>query len=417
MSARTVVRRVRDGLVIVTGTGAGASFVLALLVLASVFVATATPRASLAFRTRALQQLISATPASGRSVIATMDMPTLGEALGQNGLPAYTGMNGRVLGPVESELGAHLRAAGLPLVPGASWWGVATNYLAAPGAAKSAYNGQAPPQVELIARSSLPKYVRFIAGKMPALHSFTQTVGRFEVAVTPAMAARFSLRVGSVLPLADSDAGAVGTVLLKVTGIFTPRNVRSSFWAADPGALKPSLNHSSHTAANWLGSALIPDGELNDLELALSDANMSVTWEFPLQLGQVNAGQAASLENELVSKLPQLGLLRRSVTSAVSVPLTAPISGALIEFVQTEGQVGTLLSLLYVSLTVVGLVVLLLGGRLLAERRAGEFGLIRARGAGRWQLALRRGEGGRRRRAASGPGCRRARRPGHAGPG
>ncbi len=389
MSARNVVRRVRDGLVVVTGTGAGASAVLAALVLASVFVATATPRASLAFRTRALQKIVSATPVAGRSVIATLDMPTLAEATGQNGLPLSTGMNRTVLGPIGSELGSHLRAAGLPLAPGGSWWGVATNFLYAPGAARSAYNGQAPPQVELIDRSGLPKYVRFIAGRMPALHSFNQAVGRFEVAVTAATAARFSLRVGSVLPVTDSESGAVSKVLLKVTGIFRPRQPGSSFWAADPVAVRPSLNKPSPASAgNWLASALISDTEMNDLELALSIQNMSVTWEFPLDLGHVNADQAAPLETELVSKLTALGLVRHSVPTALSVPLTAPISGTLIEFVQTEGQIGTLLSLLYVSLTVVGLVVLLLGGRLLGERRAGEFGLIRARGAGRWQLAL-----------------------------
>ena len=46
-----------------------------------------------------------------------------------------------------------------------------------------------------------------------------------------------------------------------------------------------------------------------------------------------------------------------------------------------------LLSLLFVSLTVIGLVVVLLGARLLAEHRRAEFGLMRARGAARRQLA------------------------------
>ena len=45
-----------------------------------------------------------------------------------------------------------------------------------------------------------------------------------------------------------------------------------------------------------------------------------------------------------------------------------------------------MLELLYVSLAVLGAVVVLLGARLVAQRRAAEFTLMRARGAALYQL-------------------------------
>ncbi len=86
---RKLIRRIRAALVTVTGTGAGASAVLGLLVLASVFVSVVTPRASLAYRTKALRQIVATTPPSGRAIIGSVDMPTFGAALGPADQPAF----------------------------------------------------------------------------------------------------------------------------------------------------------------------------------------------------------------------------------------------------------------------------------------------------------------------------------------
>lgn len=383
---RALASRLRTGLIVLTGTGAGASIVLALLVLASVFVAMATPRASLGFRTSALRHAIAETPATGRVVTGSLDMPTLGGALGPPNQPAYAGMDATQFGPIGAEIGRHLRTDQIPLVPGASWWGVTTNSLAGTGAAKSAYFGQAPPLVELVDRSSLSKYVRVVAGRLPSADSLGRTSARFDIAVTPATARRFSVRPGSVITLADSDFGAVSTLRLRVTGIVRPLHSETAYWTADPIVAAPSLTK-TRTGAYWSAGMIISDAELNDLEVAISDQNITVTWAYPLRLGQLNADQAVGLNSRL-SELAADGVLTRSVVTSTNVPLLAPVSGTLSQFVQTEAELGTLLSLLYVSLTVVGLVVLLLGARLLAERRAGEFGLIRARGADRAQLTM-----------------------------
>jgi len=387
---RGLVRRIRAGLVTITGTGAGASVVLALLVLASVFISVATPRASLAFRDKALQRLFNSTPPSGRTVYGTTDLPTLGAALGPSGQPAFAGMDGVQFGPIGAELARHLRTAGVPLKSGAQWWGMATNFLEAPGASKNVYNGSTPPQVELIDRSSLPQFTKLVAGQMPATYSLgqvRQASARFQVAVTTQMAAKFRLKVGSTVTLNDDQTGAASKITLVVAGILRATHLHSAYWMVDPNALKATFNKTL-TGGYWLGGMIVGDSEMNNLENALTDSSMQVTWEFPLDLSKVQANGIASLSAVLQDRLLTAGIVSASVVSPLTLNLQSSLAGSLTEFVQTEAQIGSLLSLLYVSLSIVGLVVLLLGARLLAERRAAEFSLLRARGAGRRQLVL-----------------------------
>ena len=382
----SLFRRIRRGLVSVTGTGAGASAVLALLVIASVFVSVVTPRASLAYRTKALQQVFASTSPQGRAVVGMIDMPSLGDALGGPAGPLFNGMGAPQFNSILAELASNLRAAGVPIARGASWWGGTTPFITATGAARSAYFGSTPPQVELIDRQHLTSYAKLIAGRMPSEHRIGQTA-RFDVAVTQATAKKFSLHVGSVVGLTDTQAGSTGRIKLVVTGILRPLKRASAFWTADANALRATFNKTIRST-NWLGGMFVSDSEFSDVETAFTDNSMTVTWVFPIKLAAVNANQVAALSDVLNQGLVRPGVLTHSVSAPLTITLQSPLGGALIEFVQTAGELGSLLALLYVSLTVVGIVVLLLGARLLAERRAAEFALIRARGAARRQLAF-----------------------------
>ena len=66
--------------------------------------------------------------------------------------------------------------------------------------------------------------------------------------------------------------------------------------------------------------------------------------------------------------------------------VTSQVPSILSPFVAGESAVTPVLELLYVSLAVLGAVVVLLGARLVAQRRAVEFTLMRARGAALYQL-------------------------------
>ena len=386
---RTIALRIKTGLVTVTGTGAGASAVLALLVIASVFVSVVMPRASLSYRSKALRQVIAATSALGGTIIGSIDLPTLGEALGSPDEPVVSNINSHQFAPIEAELARNLRVIRAPVTPRAAWWGATTGFLDAPGASRNAYSGALPPQVELIDRGDLGKYTRLIAGQMPVHGSISRNAAVFGVAVTQATAAKFKLHVGSRIGATDSAPDAVTKVTLVVTGILRPVRLGSAFWTADPSALHPTLNPGrARDQEIWVGGMFVGDSELNDIEIALTYQQIRVTWVFPLNLAGLNANQASPLNAVLTQDLGHAGVLTTSVPNPVTITLQSAFAGPLTAFLQTATELGSLLALAYVSLTVVAVVVLLLGARLLAERRALEFGLIRARGAARIQLAL-----------------------------
>ena len=77
---------------------------------------------------------------------------------------------------------------------------------------------------------------------------------------------------------------------------------------------------------------------------------------------------------------------RHPMVPPVTVMVNSQIPAILTPFVTADNAVAPVLGLLYVSLAVMGAVVVLLGARLVAQRRAAEFTLMRARGAALHQL-------------------------------
>jgi putative ABC transport system permease protein len=374
------IQRLRAGLTILTGTAAGASALLAVLVLASVFVAVALPRASVSFRTAALGQIVADTPAAGRAFVGTTDFTSLASALAIQPGPSSPGIGTQDVNAVAGELAASLRADRLPLQPPPDrWWGLTSGYASVPDAARRAYFGTTPPKVEVIYRTNLGRNARVVAGSMPAAVSAGSGRPVFQVAVTQATAARFRLHVGSVLTFP-------ARATLAVSGIIRPVRPGSAFWTADPDAARATFNQ-SRNGTFWLAGVFIGPDELVALEDTVDSSQITMQWELPLRLSGLSADQAGALSSRLGAALTSAGLLTRSVQLPTSVAVSCGLAGALTGFLQAERRIAVLLSLLEVSLTVVGAVVLLLGGRLLAERRAGEFRLMRDRGASRRQLA------------------------------
>jgi putative ABC transport system permease protein len=379
---RRALLRLRVGLTTLTGTGAGASLVLAFLVIATVFVAVAMPRASLAYRTNALTRIIHTTSAPGRTVVATTEFSDLAPALS----PASSGqaLVPTQISQVGDEVGKNIVKSGVPLQPASDrWWGMAASYLLAPHSPKAAHNGSTPPQVEVLYRPALPAFSRLVSGRLPIASLFAETSATFQVAVTTATAAKWHIRPGTVLKVNSNGI----KITLTVTGILRPLHAQSSFWTQDPNAAAVTFN-STRSGGYWLGAVFVAPSALVNLESAFSAGNLQISWEYPLALGSVNANQAGQLSASLNSALQTAGILQLKYTVPPDLSLSSGLANPLALFVGQQGQIGSLLALLYVSLTVVSAVVLLLGDTLLAERRATEFRLIRARGAGRRQLAL-----------------------------
>jgi putative ABC transport system permease protein len=357
----------------VTGTGGAASIALGLLVLVCVFIAVAGPRESLGLRTRALRSMFASQTALARSVDAGSTYSDFDSS--QAFAPGELGADD--ISRVGAQLAGRLARTGLPLAPAArAWSGLTSGYAPVSGAAPSAYNGAVGPQLEVIYRDQLSRHARLVSGTMPAAGSLTV----LQIAVTSATAARFGLHLGSRLG-AGLPATPGPPLSLVVTAIIRPADPASTFWAADPNAAVPSLTR----VTGWFGAAFVGPGELLAMQNLSSVQDGQLEWNYPLDLGGLNADQARTLQGQLARAGLRDGLNLEFGLENLTV--AAGPTASLPAFISTDAALGELLSLLFVSLTVIGAVVLLLGARLLAEHRKGELALMRARGASRRQLA------------------------------
>jgi putative ABC transport system permease protein len=353
---------------------------LTLLVLGCVFVAVAGPRYSLHSRTRVLQQDLAALAPVEQAVQVTDDWNSF--------TTQVTGSIPPILGDSQfsesrSQLARFLRATPLPIGAG-QWAGLSTNPLTVTvGASPSAEPNGVPPRLEVIYRDALTSNVALVAGSFPAPSSLGSTM---YIAVTTATAARFGLHPGSVLKLAVDTA----TVPVIVTAIVRPRMPASAFWNVDAAAAAPSYNVPGPTANSppyWSGAVFADPGEFTGMQTAFGLLSMELQWEFPLSLGGLQADQVPALEHSL------------NHAAGAAVPMSGDLAGAapplvvhaelltqLTAFTLTDTAVEQVLSLLFVSLAVVGAAVLLLAGRISAARRAVELETVRSRGASLRQL-------------------------------
>ena len=220
-----------------------------------------------------------------------------------------------------------------------------------------------------------------MAGSFPPPSSLGNTL---DIAVTTATAARFGLHPGSVLRLAVNRA----TVPVMVTAIVRPRMPASAFWNVDAAAAAPSYNVPGlDQSPYWSGAVFADPGEFTAMQTTFGLLSIELQWEFPLSLRGLQADQVLALEQSLNHAAGAVVPLSGDL-AGVTVPLAvhADLLSQLTAFTLTDTAVEQVLSLLFVSLTVIGAAVLLLAGRLNAARRAAELETIRSRGSSLRQL-------------------------------
>jgi putative ABC transport system permease protein len=372
---RTLWLRLRTAWVTLTGTGAAASAAFGLLVFAALLASLAIPRESAGLRTAALQRVIAASQPGDRTVIGTLGESTMA---GPGGVPVSAGNIASAGGTLRARLAAGgVRVASDP----PAWEGLTTGFVPVTGAAQVARYGR--PQFEMAYRTELDRYSRIVAGRLPVGGSAPAVAGQpavVQAAVTTANAARFGLRVGSRL-----DAGPMHLV---ITGIVQPVNPAADFWTVLPAAATPAVSPATAPQLPyWIGAVFIGPGALPLIESGLDTSEMLVTWEYAAALGGVTTGQAGGLEANLSSLVSQgVTLFLPGIAGDATVTINSQIPSVLSPYIAAQNAAAPVLELLYVSLAVLGAVVVLLGARLVAQRRAAEFTLMRARGAALYQL-------------------------------
>jgi putative ABC transport system permease protein len=363
------------------GTAFGSVLALALLTCGCVFTALAGPALSLHTRTHALHQTLAGLPNTTKTVQASSTLAQVTGALQVNG----NGQPGRGLS--EGELSQSTRdiARGLAATPlpmaGGDWAGLSANPLRiTAGAAPRAY-AQAPPQMEVVYRDPFTRYAQLVAGSYSSAQAPPGTVA---VAATGPTAARIGLHPGSRLTLKTKS----GPATLFVTAIVRLRDGGSTFWQQDTTIVRPSLEQLTLTSpAYWLGGVIADPDQLASLQNVLGGIGLEMQWEFPLDVSGVNADQAQGLYQALNRATTTNPTLTTLAPAASELVVTSPLIQDLALFLGTQAAVETVLSLLFVSLIVVGAAVILLAARMIVARREGELTMLRARGGSLWQVA------------------------------
>ncbi len=379
---------------------------LALLTFLAVFAATAGARETIASRTKAVRQTVSATAATARTITVSAawhDVQSVISFVNNTGDPT-TIVPPATIDAITSSLRAGFNRAPVSLTPADTDWSSITVPFNPinddlPG------TGRTPVKIEITERQPLGPQVRLLSGRLPAATPVpapaagTGKAGdrypaaTLQVVMTRQTAATLRLHAGSEFVMPGSELASTGTVTqvtVLVTGIVVPVDPDSSFWGTDPGVLAANLQfQGSPPSPYWAAAVIAGPEEAGELQSYFGSRNPRMEWVFPLEVSSLDDQQVQPLSDALDKVGTQTPTLSGPL-EPVAATLTAS-SGMLFSlnlFITTEQSVDTLLWLLYASLTVAGLAVLWLAARMVAMRRSAEITVIRARGGSLWQIAV-----------------------------
>ena len=376
---------------------------LALLTFCLVFTATAGVREALASRTAALHQTLGAFPVQASAITVAGSWQSISAVLPSR--PATAGylapslLSEQQTSEITSELRGDLNRGVVPLAPATADWAALTTELNPLTPTPPTTDGT-PVDFEIAYRQPLARHVRLISGafpkaplpapasdKLPPGVSFYPVL---QVVVTKQTADQFDLRPGATLKVPGPLLPLIGKappITLVVSGIVAPTDPSSAFWTSDPTIATPDLVQPLEKAPFWLGEAIATPGESAAVQADFGSVGISVQWSFPLAVSDLTGQQAQPLSDALTG-LSSKALPLSGDVAPVSNEITAStgLVADLAPFLSAAQSADALLWLLYVSLTVVGLVALLLACRMVVLHSSTELALIRARGASSWQL-------------------------------
>jgi putative ABC transport system permease protein len=389
----------------------GIYLALGLLTFCAVFAATAGVRESLVTATQAVRQTLGATPSSSRIITVSTNSRSVASALqtaSQSGFAPGT-LTEAQLAEITSQLHADYDHGAVRLTPASTDW---TSLTTPEDAVQSRLPavGSVQVKLELTYRQPLSQHMRLVTGHYPAapgppvLPAGRRTffggglpyVPLLQVVVTQRTATTFGLRVGSKIQVGGPTLASSGSITFQVSGIVVPTDPASSFWTADAAAAAPDLENADSYSPPpyWVGGVIAGPGEAAavQLDFGSQSGTLAMQWGLPLALGSLTGQQARPLSNALTALSAQTPALSGDL-APVSPTLNASsnLLTVFAAYFATAQSVDALLWLLYVSLTVTGLVVLLLAARMVAVRRSAELSVVRARGASLWQVALAAG--------------------------
>jgi putative ABC transport system permease protein len=379
---------------------------LALLTFLAVFAATAGARETLASRTQAARKTLAATAPTTRTITVSAAWNDVQKVLSfdNNAIANTSIVPPATINAITGQLHTAFNRAPVTLTPaGTDWSSITTPFTPVNGDLPG--TGGTAVKIEVAERQPLGQQMRLLSGRFPVATPVPsaeagtgkpgakRSAATLQVVMTKQTAATLGLHAGSAFALPGSELASTGTVTqvtVLVTGIVVPVDPDSSFWGVDPGVLAADLQfQGSPPSPYWAAGVIAGPDEAGELQSYFGSPNLRMEWVFPLDVSSLGSQQVQPLSDALEKIGAQVPTLSGPVAPVAStLTISSSMWFSLNLFIATAQSVDTLLWLLYVSLTVVGLAVLLLAARMVVMRRSAEITVIRARGGSLWQIAV-----------------------------
>ncbi|MFI6279602.1 FtsX-like permease family protein [Streptomyces sp. NPDC050988] len=357
-------------------TAPGAAVALALLVMATACLAAAFPRAVERYEDAGLRRAVvdATAPRTSLQVYAPQPGTYIPQSERESAVSPASMRKAyeRVLNLVERPLAVD---------PAQSVYGVRNvNSLEAAETWLPMPSGL-PAQMSLAAQSGLAEHSRTSAGRLPRVEGTVSAATReVEAAVTTETAKRLNIKVGSVIhvPGMQRDPLAV-----RITGIVSPRDPEGAYWTTQPLLRTPSLirppTQGGEPETYWLGALLLsPDAAPVLLGTPGEPARYWLLTPDPTAL---TAHDLSRLGSAVASLESGPGLVKVRDSTDADAGVSTDLDEVLASYAELRSGVRPLVSVAAFGTGAVAVVVLLMAGRLTADRRRTELALLRARGA------------------------------------
>ncbi|MFE0510603.1 ABC transporter permease [Streptomyces sp. NPDC058964] len=238
-----------------------------------------------------------------------------------------------------------------------------------------------PAHVALVAQSGLAEHARVREGRLPrAPGRMDATTSEVEAAVSAATARSLHIEAGSVIHV----PGVARTPLaVRVTGILAPRDPAGAYWSTRPLLRTPTLvslpTPGPDPQKYWLGALLLPE-EAAPAMLG-TDGDPARYWLLAPRLDVLHAHDLGRLKSAVAALESGPGLRRARAATDSGAEVDTELDEVLSSFSRLRSGIGPLVAVAACGTGTVAAVVLLMAGGLAADRRRGEFALLRARGA------------------------------------
>ncbi|MEU8863206.1 FtsX-like permease family protein [Streptomyces umbrinus] len=357
-------------------TAPGAAVALALLVMATACLAAAFPRAVERYEDAGLRRAVvdATAPRTSLQVSAPQPGTYIPQSERESAVSPASMRKAyeRVLNVVERPLAVD---------PAQSMYGVRNvNNLEAAETWLPMPSGL-PAQMSLAAQSGLAEHSRMSAGRLPrAGNTVTAATREVEAAVTTETAKRLNIKVGSVIhvPGMQRDPLAV-----RITGIVAPRDPESAYWTTQPLLRTPSLirppTQGGEPETYWLGALLLPPDAAP--VLLGTPGEPARYWLLTPDPAALTAHDLSRLGSAVASLESGPGLVKVRDSTDADTSVSTDLDEVLASYAQLRSGVRPLVSVAAFGTGAVAVVVLLMAGRLTADRRRTELALLRARGA------------------------------------